>query len=124
MSKLMMYFRINKEITERNKIYEQSISILQGEIKTLREWNNTLQQEKEKLQNVIFVKFGLIHNEANMSVQEQLEQIKIAGNWKDVRANLERMHRKPVEHMDPVLAEQQKHWKEKSEKEVNKGETQ
>jgi len=107
--KLLSFFRVNREFEEQNKLLQNINTILQGEVNILREWNARLQRDKDKLEDVIFRKFGLSQSTTNEPELSGLEPVRKTKNWREVQEKLENATKKP----DPVLTEQEKHWKEK-----------
>lgn len=110
---LLYFFKNNKQLEEVNRILRSSNSILQGQVQTLQEWNVNLKQNHDKMQELLFKRFGIIRPEQETINSERLEQIQKSSNWRDVRSNLEKMTRTPE---DPTLKSQQEYWKNKLNK--------
>lgn len=115
--RLMYFFKINQQLEQQLSMYKHTIDALQGEVQILNAWNDSLQQEKKDLQDVIYKKFGLT-KETSTEQAGNFQAVRKSKNWNDIRADLERASKKAAP--DPTIAQQEEHWKNKSQGEQNK----
>jgi hypothetical protein len=114
--KLLQFFRINKEITQHTKDLEHSLSIMEGRILTLQEWNKSLQEENIQLKGVIFRKFGLIPSGDYEKVEIDNKPIVMSETWRTAQAKLQKIYSKggPLQgKIDDILAKQSEYWDKK-----------
>ena len=116
---------INKNLETTIEVYKNEIKLLEesnqialGNRVALENWNTYLQTKLDKLEDILYKRFGLIR-EANSSDESFPERI-AAETWQGARRKLETFHRdERQEYWDNKLKEQEQKIKER-EKEKEK----
>jgi hypothetical protein len=114
--KLMFFFHLNKELANQNNSLQQVCYSLEGEIRTLKQWNESLKQELTELKTIVYKRSGLIKEQGEINQESKLEVVRKSNNWREVQRELSEQHRKGTP-LDATLQAQQEHWKQKLEKE-------
>ena len=112
---------INKNLETTIEVYKNEIKLLEesnqialGNRVALENWNTYLQTKLDKLEDIVYKRFGLI-TEANSSDESFPERI-AAETWQGARRKLETFHRdERQEYWDNKLKEQEQKMKEREQ---------
>jgi len=112
---------INKNLETTIEVYKNEIKLLEesnqialGNRVALENWNTYLQTKLDKLEDILYKRFGLIR-EANSSDESFPERI-AAETWQGARRKLETFHRdERQEYWDNKLKEQEQKMKEREQ---------
>ena len=98
---------------ERSTLLD-TISSLQGQIQTLKDWNESLKCECKELREIIYRRFGLVREVTSDSASLD-KPIQTFESWRTAKGKLERAHSagKLGAEQPQILAEQQAYWEAK-----------
>ena len=114
--KFLQFFRVNKSLSKQHEELSRALDQAQGRILTLQDWNKSLQEKNNQLEQIIFRRFGLIPQNGNEQVEVSDKPIIMSETWRTAQAKLQDIYRKggPLQgKVDDILDKQNKYWDEK-----------
>ena len=114
--RFLQFFRVNRQILQHAKDLERSLEIAEGRILTLREWNKSLQDKNNRLEEIIYKRYGLIPQSESSTTEISDKPIIMSETWRTAQAKLQDIYRKggPLQgKVDDILNKQNKYWDEK-----------
>lgn len=111
---VLKFFRINKGLEERTREVCNSLFLAEGKAAELKEFNNYLKSKLDRLENILYKRFGLIREESNQ-MEPLPESVTTVEHWHKLRDRFERAAQGKSEEQDTVTKERQEYWRKRNE---------
>lgn len=109
---VLKFFHINKLLDQRIVDLEARVSNLVGRNTELHEFNDYLKNKLDRLEDILYKRFGLLKDIEAPSNEPELEPIKTSESWPSAKRRFENASRTKTSELDK---ERQEYWRKRNE---------